>query len=227
MKTKLALVCIALLFISSCTPSTQRRDLLEIITNSSCEPPCWQGITPGETTFAEVKEIVQYLQTDGTKNHVGTLEEVRINEENNRILIFYDQPPIVIGLHASSHGVIEKIEFSIDYVNKINQIKLGDLIDYLGDPQEISVCYLNFIIRRAYMRISYSQIELNFDRERLPLDADSFQIPISRNTSIDTITYYDSWIPPMNEISKPWTGYGNFHFSPADPNATIKQCEGN
>ena len=226
MKTKLALVCIALLFISSCTPSTQRRDLLEIITNSSCEPPCWRGITPGETTFSEAKVLVQAIQTNATGNNEMIRGDIWFDDENERILINFDRPRLHMRIHSTNNGIIKNIMFWVDSGLNIYQIKLQDMIHYFGEPDTIDFCYGSGETRGAIIGFSSSQVEYNFYKPRLPFNIDTFEFPISKNSRIDIINYNDSWVNPGDKIFSPWTGYGSYQFTPPDPNGEM-DCGGN
>jgi hypothetical protein len=227
MKTKLLLVCIALLFISSCTPLTQRRDLLEIITTSSCAPPCWRGITPGESTFAEAKELVQGIQDDFNVNKGIKLKEIKVDEEYKTILINFSAPPLLVRIPSASDGIIDKIWFSTFVVNNINKVKLGDLFDYLGEPDTFGFWYFQNEIREVNVGFSYPQIQFHFNKSRLPVYKDTFEIQILENSGIDTLIYYNPSGPPPEEISASWSGYGCFQITPSDPTVDIKKCEVN
>ncbi|HJS19228.1 MAG TPA: hypothetical protein VJ785_10795 [Anaerolineales bacterium] len=57
------LLCLCL--ITACVSSTPRDSLIK---GSPCEPPCWNGLTPGETTFDDASQIVRELtNVDQTK----------------------------------------------------------------------------------------------------------------------------------------------------------------
>jgi hypothetical protein len=50
------LLCLCL--VTACVSSNPDDSLIK---NSQCEPPCWNGLTPGETTFDDASQIVKEL----------------------------------------------------------------------------------------------------------------------------------------------------------------------
>ncbi len=63
-KAMLVLVLLLAVAVSACLPQPTFRseeflDDQSLLTNEPCEPPCWNGITPGETLWSDAVQIIE------------------------------------------------------------------------------------------------------------------------------------------------------------------------
>lgn len=138
MKLKLLLSSILLVFFAACSPPPELRDSKmwhdrSLITGEPCAAPCWQGITPGETTWTEAQNIVPTisgvidLQTQEQENETGlTIGSVwRTNESEQYCCAVVAN----IGEAVDDEDVVDYIQ-----VRLAPDVTLGELIEAHGEP---------------------------------------------------------------------------------------------
>ena len=202
--------CLSLLALSACTWVGQPAALEEVISSADCTAPCWRGITPGVTTFAEAQTLVQAMQDPASgapmPAYVGVIETAQT------LLVYFDQPEVNVDLHADSQGLISDISFNFEALKPGQQFKLGEMIARFGEPDALHVCHEQAEVRRAVVRVVYPQIEMTFEQE-LPSDETTFSVAYTKNTRLNTLTYYAPRQIPGCDFSAPWAGYGEVSFS--------------
>ena len=92
-----------------------------------CKPPCWQGLTPGKTTFPEAKAILEQLRATGPGY------EVEIHEDKPQGFIFRPTPhdsPNVLVAGWFRFGILDYVtgDVAFDYT-------IGDVVAQFGPPE--------------------------------------------------------------------------------------------
>lgn len=99
--------------------------LSDLVTEASCEAPCWRDIVPGETLVTEVADLIradkQNIEIDVQDLEDGA-QAVTWKTYNTEL----NDPNYVVG---NVDGVVEAISL-LD----LSQIKLGDVIEAQGEP---------------------------------------------------------------------------------------------
>ncbi len=115
------------LFLVACQP---KESLL--IGDTTCSPPCWRGITPGVTSDWEALEILATISevewqpiptlvtADNKQNYVGRLFKDGYKERN-------------FSIHFHN-GIVSALEFGFG-----GNVRFEEMIQYLGEPEQISV----------------------------------------------------------------------------------------
>jgi len=113
----LATVLISLISICGCQTTTNA---------SKCTLPCWEGITPGETTEEEAKRIIE------KEYYIKKIEEMlprhmRVewytDDYEGRMIIYDD---LVVGIEIWFHK---------------EQLTIGDIVSQIGEPETVEVEY--------------------------------------------------------------------------------------
>jgi hypothetical protein len=124
-----------LFVVTACTP----RGVPEALATSTCEPPCWQGIVPGETTHTQVITMLPtlpFVKVD-TIQYTQKLAAAHLNAyagvSGLRVHFDEDQSVKVITLHIRS------------------KFTFAEVIEYYGVPEKV----LALEQRRATVYLSY------------------------------------------------------------------------
>lgn len=99
--------------------------------NGSCLLPCIWGITPGETTYSEAKNVF---------NHLGWKESDYDYYETGKDLASFSLS-LRVGMYAPNNTV-EKMHIGIggnDFVGKVNYFSFRNILKTLGQPSDIFV----------------------------------------------------------------------------------------
>lgn len=134
MKLKLLIPGIVLVFLAACSPPPELRDSKmwqdrSLVTGEPCAAPCWQGITPGETTWNEAQTLISTmsgvidLQTQEQEGQIGAVW--RTNESEQYCC-----------------AIVSNVEEAVDDTDVVDYIQvrlspdvtLGELIEVHGDP---------------------------------------------------------------------------------------------
>jgi hypothetical protein len=134
MKLRLLVTSVLLVFLAACAPPPNLRDTTmwqdtSLITNEPCAAPCWQGITPGETTWSAARVIVQDLQGKG--------EDEEQSQEGQTGIVWR-----AAGSEQFCCAVVSNSGEVVDAADVVNYIQvrlapgitLGELIDVHGEP---------------------------------------------------------------------------------------------
>jgi hypothetical protein len=134
MKLQLLLAGILLVLLAACSPPPNLRDPNmwhdeSLVTGEPCAAPCWQGITPGETTWTEAQAIISTLS--------GAID-LQIQEQDGQVGGIWRS-------EASQDyccAVVSVSGDAIDATDVVNYIQvrlapdmtLGELIEAIGEP---------------------------------------------------------------------------------------------
>jgi hypothetical protein len=104
-----------------------------LITREPCAPPCWQGISPGETTLDQAEAILKTLPFIDR----GTVTRQTAADSSQNLLWHstLSHPGDWIGSILTQQNVVDTIQ-----IRKLEaDITLDDLIAVYGEPTEYSV----------------------------------------------------------------------------------------
>ena len=185
---------------SSCSLAQIEEDPLTILEMKTCEPPCWQGITPGVTTLEEANILTQQITYVPSGSDI--LEPDRVFTDGIHGINFrFREPYPDVEIFANEQGVIDRIVFLFD---RKNLPKLGDCTEIFGEPQFIGMSVTFFEARRSFIIFAYSQITLQFSRG-MAFRLDPVKISYSSNVHIESVTYHSEQIKPTDfEYYFPW-----------------------
>jgi len=104
-----------------------------LLTGEPCEPPCWQGLVPGQSTAADAQH---FLETSDLVDHVV--------EEAKQGYVYWQSPvggarrnPVSVyrtnSLRVGEDGVLEDIQVYLDY-----DFTLEQLLARYGPPDKLS-----------------------------------------------------------------------------------------
>jgi len=186
MKNKILIhLCLLTLILvtSSCTPPKIEEDPLTILTMKTCEPPCWQGITPGITTVAEANALVREIVFFPARPDILAPSNIYIDEVYGPIVRFLE-PNVEVNIYADEESIVDRIIFGFD---DNNRPKLGDCIDLFGEPQFIGMIIAGEF-GRSFFEIAYPQILMGFSRS-MAFRPDTVRIPYSSGTRLNFVVY--------------------------------------
>lgn len=116
-------------FLASCSskPST-------IITDTSCLPPCWQGITPGLSTVQEVLSILPNVPGVDPKSIVDASTVIY---DTSIYCLFERNARDIGGRIYFKNNVVA----AIDIAPKDKALTFRDAVDKLGSPENVLAVY--------------------------------------------------------------------------------------
>jgi hypothetical protein len=220
MKIKYQLLILTL-FISGCAFANQNGKvprevwITNWISNPVCTPPCFENITPGQST---IDEAYKQISNDPTISDVN-LENIELNTREYSLLFWRRTNPVnekyqpgVIYTDDNSSRIVNRISLNLWNGEKYTYINLDDLISIYGDPQyfftyhEQSSCVYGVIFSDYGM---VGIINLVFHGTKVKLE------PL---TELDYLEFFP--IEMMKEHNFgfhetivdiiPWTGYGQY-----------------
>lgn len=192
------------------------REVFNVIVSQECSAPCWRGITPGITSFDEAWKIVQKMELKNGNSRTVIPIDIDKDSIHNRIVI--DFRHVGVSLLPNPEGIIKEINFTVFPRTLWDKPKLSELIDVFGNPVNLDICHEKMEIRRVVVRIRYPYMYYMFD-QKLPLNGDSFTVPVYKNTRVENIEYTSPDIDiPIHDFSFPWTGYGDISITPTERN---------
>jgi len=119
------------------------REMLE--TNGGCELPCWWGITPGKTTWQEVRERLGFYYDGGISRPSG----MRYHETAYGDVLYPPPPPygysIYIGF-TERDGIVQSIEVFADalhtkfpqrFAQDWHRYSLDQVLTRYGEPSQV------------------------------------------------------------------------------------------
>jgi hypothetical protein len=216
-----SLFFLLLLACVSCNSIFWKNDPLLIVRDDACEAPCWQGITPGVTTFDEAKILAQNVAINISDNEVVLPEKITINYDMPYLVVRFGKPSVAVIIDVDEQNIVESIKF--DFERK-NRPELGEVIQIFGEPESIDLCHIYFEIRRVRVAVSYPQIEIVFEK-RLPIDGDTFTVPYSLITLVDYVRYRAPSEISIQDFTFPWAEKGILEFSPEECNPASSCCQ--
>jgi hypothetical protein len=99
--------------------------LSDLISETACEAPCWRDIVPGETSIADVAELIR-ADRQNIEISVEELEDGKQAVTWKTFASEVSQPNYILG---SPDGIVEEISL-ID----LSSILLGNVVDVQGEP---------------------------------------------------------------------------------------------
>lgn len=95
-----------------------------------CEPPCWQGIDPGKTTKEEALQVLAMISAI----EQGSIESASTVEPNDRIKWSWNANAVDF---SGRIFLQENVATLIAIAPKDNRVQVKEVIDRLGEPEEI------------------------------------------------------------------------------------------
>jgi hypothetical protein len=174
-----------ILVTSSCSPTKIEEDPLTILEMKTCEPPCWQGITPGITTIAEANNLVPHIKFTSSGQDIIVPDDILTDEIYGPIVRFRE-PEVEAYIYADEQGIVDYLMFKFPGRNHLH---LGDCIDLYGEPLFIGLSIIKGaeFVQNDFL-VVYPNIGINFNKD-MPRWTDLVKIPYSSSTKIIAIVY--------------------------------------
>lgn len=199
------MLLINLVVITSCAPN---KNLNKILSDSSCEPPCWLGMTPGVTSIEEVRHQLNEF------SEALDLEKVFDYGAGNGY-------PVVIGWQTENQKIEGELycgQETLHHMTIYGKMSLDDGIQLYGPPEKIyydtALCAKQFIgltvCDRVYLHYPEKGLILSYESSGYK------EITIAPKEQIDTVYFYvpetqehlEVYSKPFNEKNYlDWPGY--------------------
>ena len=100
-----------------------------VLTSTECEPPCWNGIRPGETTLTDVSNVLRHIE--GVDQQSITANSPITGGDAESISWFFE-PPLrdLSGTAYFENEIVTAISLLT-----VNSLKLEDVFDHFGEPE--------------------------------------------------------------------------------------------
>jgi hypothetical protein len=154
--------------------------LPEVLSTNPCEPPCWYGIIPGETTHEEVLSLLPDLPF--------------IKPET--IQDWYDET----GVHIKSYTGASGVRFHYDegkfvkviIINPSARIfSFGDVISAIGEPDKVLAVQGPDSREGVRYKLIYAKSGIVFGGVLRPFDARKEQALIKENHQVTSIYFFN------------------------------------
>ena len=195
------------------------RPLSTVITSTECDPPCWYGIWPGETTSWGATSIL--LNLPG----VSSIGEGTRDLELNRITWKFHRP---LGDAFGSTHIKDDRVISIS-LTTVGSLTISDAFQRLGEPELVFTrVYKSSSRKWVKMILIYPadgyQVEADIN---LPFGTQDNQVEINADTPVYRVIYFD---PSQYEYlvegrvlinglgktaiddARPWQGFGGISY---------------
>ena len=189
---------------------------MSLLTGEPCEPPCWQGLTPGESTLQEVNEFVR---TAGFVNP-QTLFRSGVSRDGQRVGVSIEWASAAgrgrgYNDFIVEGGVLKHITIYPDY-----DLTLERLFERYGPPEKYATSLLSFVRLDVEVTLFYPTHGFTVDLV-LPYDDRTLQ-PESRVVSV----WYFRAAPLERFLELRYeAGYGALQTIGWNPSATGRDTE--
>jgi hypothetical protein len=170
------------------------------LTNPTCQPPCWENITPGETTIDEAVKIV--YQIPGVE--ITWMPSMTGLTEGDKSLQWY--------FNQSDFGSIDT-EIGQEIVSVIRlgaggeqKLLLSEVIAAYGNPSTVVKGRCHFVT--CVYSVVYKDRGMELD-----IGTSDKKVDIQADTEISPIFLYPLSEPRLNAAGIQWSGYGQYDFS--------------
>ncbi len=136
-------VVIAVMLLAACKPvDTTYQPVPTVVEpglayGEPCKPPCWRGLTPGQSTRADVAKAIEQLRASGWAQSI----------ERGHLGFFVRPSPFTnqgtVGLYVEN-DVVARI-----HGNLLFDYSLGELVRQLGEPENLYLVYRGGQPRKA------------------------------------------------------------------------------
>jgi hypothetical protein len=194
-----------ILVTSSCTLQQTAKDPLTILEMKTCEPPCWQGITPGITTLDEANSLIRQISIYPENPDIFAPVGI-FSHKDGGVSFDFSEPQIRVEISVNDQGIVDYIKFIF---TDRNRPRLGECTNLYGEPQFIGLSIIRGLeFTESRFQVAYPNIALGFFRDML-FRPKSVKIPYSSFTHIKSITYFSRLIEPTNyDYIFPWKENG-------------------
>jgi hypothetical protein len=212
--TRASFLILAMCIFAACKPLPSA-----IFQSESCLPPCWNGITPGQTSLQDIDSKVKSIPVVDVKS-IKTRSILQANDS----LEFKFLPLLREdgGRIYSQDGVVQAISFS----PKPGNLLLPEALQKWGLPDQYSSIYYSYVetpylvtiiiyVKKSIILINIRDMRVDevpkFDKD-FRIESVWFTNPTSTNAPlenglIDTLNRQD-----LLDSLKPWTGLGEIQY---------------
>ncbi|NIN94652.1 MAG: hypothetical protein GTN93_06410 [Anaerolineae bacterium] len=216
----LLMLCLMPLALPMCSGETPSADW-SLLTGEPCGPPCWQGLTPGQSTS---DEVAAFLATSGYVED-SSLRQDRsgcgeITSWNSSIGHLRDRPMSgwTSNYLCASNGTVRVLMIHLVY-----DLTLEQLLDRHGAPEALWAHFAGVPERRyAEVNLYYPelglmcQLELPVQELELHPDAKVVRAWYFEPTAVSELDSLDAAmpVPDLPEFWQTWQGYGSIDLKP-------------
>lgn len=128
-------------------PFLSEEDAFELIaelykTNGGCEPPCWWGITPGETSLHDAFELLLSIGEIFDDTYIYKTERIySINILTPQGFRYFSNARVNLGTPRSPsdpyYGIVTGVSVDDTYSKPYNNYGLADYLGLLGEPDQV------------------------------------------------------------------------------------------
>jgi hypothetical protein len=150
-----------------------------LFNQEGCKPPCWHGLTPGQSTSGDVDDFLANLSE---------------NQWPERDIRVYDTGCTSIRLVDNfGTGIVDLyvVDGKLTFVDSShpNKARLGEIVDHFGDPEYFEAVLFIGIDTEVYiLEVNYPQKGLGFE---IRPDQENDVGQIRADMEVDTIQYFE------------------------------------
>jgi hypothetical protein len=188
-----------------------------ILTSTQCSPPCWSGITPGQSTTSHVYAVLDNIR-DVDKDTI--LGEYNHSEELIKVFWFFQRP----AEDQMGSVNIENDRVTAINISTVNSLTLGELFGNVGEPDQYWMGVGQREDGEQFLDIVLLAPSKGYAAELVrDIKAGSDRVEIKASTPVFRVTYFSPDMykellktrilidkPPSRRApSRQWSGYGS------------------
>ncbi len=212
------LLVLLLISVVGCTWLSPGASVLEL---SSCEPPCWNGITPGVTSKQETLDILSQLPIVEQDSLVVVGRPWQLFDDTLRFSL---SPPGFLSRRPAVYGEAEILDGRVAELTLCGQLRItfGDVVGRTGPPNIIItvsggeqggliVTALNPSLGLEYgYGTNYVPTDLRSELSpEIELSCLTYFDPALYDQMLDAGLFANGYAPLPRMLLQPWAGYGS------------------
>jgi hypothetical protein len=191
-----------------------------ILTSTECNPPCWYGIHPGQTNSSQVYRILDNLNWVNKDSVMGEYDR----DYNLTKIYWFFQRPVEDGM-GSVYIVDDRV--TAITISTINSLKIAELFDQLGQPDEYWT-KIGHGEDREYLEVMlFYPTKGYLANIIIDIEGGANQVEVQPKTPIFSVTYFapemfqellrtriliDKPASARTGAFQPWSGFGTIYF---------------
>jgi hypothetical protein len=160
MATRKVLILLFFFVLTAC--SRFRTGIPPILSENLCSPPCWHGIIPGETSHAEVLEMlpaIPYVQPNTLAETTGrSILDLQDRSGANALFIYYDP-----------YEIVRVLVISFD-----SRFSFRDVLSFYGEPENyLAIHRMQLTTYLIYPESGTSILSIKYADKNQPIISES------------------------------------------------------
>ena len=207
--------CVQANFLFKPTHTKRSEWLTKWLYEPSCSPPCWEQMTPGDTTINEGLSLIKKLNGVSIKYSPG---KGLYDDRKQMMWDFNDSNSSGSGTTDKQGDVISDISLQL---NSEENLRISEIISIYGPPEYVNTlgCFGELTNTSCDVHLIYPKIGMSLGLYLPDQGTDEHNVEISSDLSIRTIVFFspgvDNYLKALGVFDNfvKWSGYTEYRFN--------------